>query len=417
MNRTIRAWTSSVGLLGTLGVLVWLGVDLARARLVLHATDLGVVAQETDTDGDTLPDGWEAFFGLNPNDAGDATGDPDGDGLTNAQEFAARRHPVGRHARYFAEGSTGFFDTSIAIVNLSPTDTAHVALALLTDTGSMVSHQLPLGPSQRQTVSLDSVLGISAAVSIIVESDVPVAADRSMTWGPAGTGLSLDTGSPAPATTWYFAEGATGPFLLYYLFQNPAATPANVTVRYLVEGAAMVSKTHTLPPQSRTTIFVNGEDPALVRASVGAVISSDVPILADRAMYVNAGGTLGGGTAASGVGQPSTQWYFGEGATGPFFHAFLLLLNPGTTAASATVTYHLSDGTAAAKTYDVPAEGRRTVYFNDEAASDPALAALARGPVWFSVTTSQPLVAERAMWWADWPWYRAIPPPVRRRRR
>ncbi len=50
----------------------------------------------------------------------DAGGDPDGDGLTNAQEFAARRHPVGLHTRYFAEGSTGFFDTSVAVAQPEP---------------------------------------------------------------------------------------------------------------------------------------------------------------------------------------------------------------------------------------------------------------------------------------------------------
>ena len=221
-----------------------------------------------------------------------------------------------------------------------------------------------------------------------------------MTWGTSGIGASLDSGAPAPATTWYFAEGATGPFLLYYLFQNPGMTPATVTVRYLIEGGPPVTTTHTLPPQSRTTVFVNGEDPALTVASVGAIVTSDVPIFAERAMYVNAGGTLGGGSASAGSTQLSTQWYFGEGSTGPFFQCFLSLLNPGTTPATATVTYHLSDGSTASKAYDVPADGRRTVYFNGEAASDPALAALATGPVWFTVTSTQPILGERAMWWS-----------------
>ena len=48
-------------------------------------------------------------------------------------------------------------------------------------------------------------------------------------------------------------------------------------------------------------------------ASVGAVVTSDAPIFAERAMYVNAGGTLGGGSASAGSNQLSTQWYFGEG--------------------------------------------------------------------------------------------------------
>jgi len=47
---------------------------------------------QSDWDGDGLPDDWELANGLNPNSsAGNngANGDPDGDGMTNLQEFLA----------------------------------------------------------------------------------------------------------------------------------------------------------------------------------------------------------------------------------------------------------------------------------------------------------------------------------------
>ncbi|MBA3608473.1 MAG: hypothetical protein H0W43_08215 [Chthoniobacterales bacterium] len=50
-----------------------------------------------DTDGDTLPDAWETQYGLNPNDAtGDngASGDQDGDGRTNSDEFILGTNPA-----------------------------------------------------------------------------------------------------------------------------------------------------------------------------------------------------------------------------------------------------------------------------------------------------------------------------------
>jgi hypothetical protein len=50
-----------------------------------------------DSDGDGLPDEWEVQYGLDPYDpSGDngAAGDPDGDELTNIQEYNADTHPM-----------------------------------------------------------------------------------------------------------------------------------------------------------------------------------------------------------------------------------------------------------------------------------------------------------------------------------
>ena len=103
------------------------------AVCLLAASTAVAAAQTADADADLMPDAWEAFYGLNPTSAADAAADPDGDGLTNLQEFQAGRHPNGRYARFFAEGSTGYFDTSIAILNLSATETAHLSLALMNE--------------------------------------------------------------------------------------------------------------------------------------------------------------------------------------------------------------------------------------------------------------------------------------------
>jgi len=48
----------------------------------------------SDADGDGMSDGWEEEFGLDPDDPGDADEDPDGDGLSNLEEFLARTDPT-----------------------------------------------------------------------------------------------------------------------------------------------------------------------------------------------------------------------------------------------------------------------------------------------------------------------------------
>ena len=52
-----------------------------------------VVKVEADTDHDGLPNDWEKKYGLNPNDASDATKDADGDGFTNLEEYQAKTDP------------------------------------------------------------------------------------------------------------------------------------------------------------------------------------------------------------------------------------------------------------------------------------------------------------------------------------
>lgn len=51
------------------------------------------MATPPDSDGDTGPDDWEVYYGLNHLDAGDGALDSDGDGLSNAQEYQVGTDP------------------------------------------------------------------------------------------------------------------------------------------------------------------------------------------------------------------------------------------------------------------------------------------------------------------------------------
>jgi hypothetical protein len=263
------------------------------------------------------------------------------------------------------------------------------------------------------------VSGMSAgAYSTIVESDVAVVVDRTMSWDGTGYGSHAETGLAAPSTTWFLAEGATaGPFDLFYLVQNPGATTAQVTVRYLrPAGLAPLEKIYEVAGNSRYTIYVDqelfGNQPLLAQAEVSATFTSTVPIVVERAMYMTARGqTFGAGHASAGVTAPSTSWFLAEGATGDFFDMFVLIANPSpTTAATVRATYLLPDGSTLTKDYQVEPSSRFTIPVDAELFDgQPRLAATSVSTILQS-TNDVPIVVERAMWWpggANGPWYEA----------
>jgi hypothetical protein len=208
---------------------------------------------------------------------------------------------------------------------------------------------------------------------------------------------------PRPATTWYLAEGSTsGDFSLFYLLQNANQTASTVTIRYLLPGGRPpIERQYSLPPTSRTTIAVDAQGGGLESTDVSAVITADLPIIVERAMYRSTPTQpFAAGHGSAGVTAPATSWFLAEGATGPFFDCFILLANPQTQPATVAIDYLLSDGRTFSKSYTVPAESRYSVWVdNEEIPAGSGIKPLDNVAVSSTVTSDVPIIVERTMWW------------------
>jgi hypothetical protein len=339
--------------------------------------------------------------------------------VTNQQEFVAGTNPRGLFKYYLAEGAqNGFFNTEIAVFKpaTTATDAVSIVAQFLGQNGRRTTSpilNLNTGPTSGDLfIFSEASLGDETfplpdqAFSTLVESEQPLAVERTLTWGGgmgAGYGSHAERAISGPAATWYFAEGAThGAFDLFYLLQNPGSTAATATITYLLPAPrAPIVRAYALLPNSRRTIYVD-QEPGLDATDVSARIDANSPIFAERAMYMSSGAQpFTGGTASAGITAPALQWFIAEGATGAFFDLFILIGNPSTSAAAVTITYLLPDGTTVEKLHQVAAESRRTIAVKGE---DARLAATAVSAT-ITSTNATPIVVERAMWWPSPFWY------------
>ena len=359
----------------------------------------------------TDADGFYAFASLNPGgtytvtpSAATFTFNPPAQTFPNLQAdqvasfFVAQ---TGTFRRFFSEGATGsFFDTFIALLNATGQPTT-ATVKFQREDGQVIAQTVTLDGLARATIVPETLPGLEAAsFSTVIESTQPIIADRTMRWDGSGYGSHAETSVAQPLTRWYLAEGATtGGFNLFYLLQNATTQPAAVQIQYLRPAPlAPITKTYTIGANTRRSIYVNGEDAGLDEAEISAVITStnDVPIVVERAMYLNSNGQLfGAGHESAAVADLSTTWFFAEGATGPFFNMFILVANPGDADSALEANYLLPSGQVVTKTYVARAHSRLTIGVHGE---DPALARAAVSTTIRS-TNDVPVLAERAMWW------------------
>jgi hypothetical protein len=191
---------------------------------------------------------------------------------------------------------------------------------------------------------------------------VELAVERTLTFGTNQNGMTTVAAVSTPATTWYFAEGSTrNGFSEFLTLLNPTGPAATVTASFFdPHGRQIGSVTKIVQPNTRATINVGKYVSAM---SVGAIVSSSLPILAERTMYrgdLQSATVVGAGSFGRSALSPAYE--FPSGNTSPGQSEFLLLFNPNSAPLTVAATFYpLTGGVPIGQSVVVPAHSRITV--------------------------------------------------------
>jgi hypothetical protein len=259
-------------------------------------------------------------------------------------------------------------------------------------------------------------------VSAVIEvtNNQPIVVERAMYMSRGAEPYSAGHGSAgvtAPATRWFLAEGATGPFFdMFVLLANPSPSAAQVRITYLLNGGGTRTRVHDVAANSRVTINVGQETfddtpPGmlpLASATMSAIVESinNVPIIVERSMWWPAFATDPSGWVEAhnspGTTQTGLEWALAGGELDATrgLDTFILIANTSAVAGAARVRLMFESGETLDHAVDLPANSRTTVNVRD---TFPSAEARKFGAVITSVTgpgvpTPAQLVIERAMY-------------------
>jgi len=291
---------------------------------------------------------------------------------------------------YLAEGYTvGPFDTWILFYNPG-TETARADVDLLREDGHTGKQEMEVPPGSRVTLSVDAMEDFSGcSFSAEVASDKPVVVERAMYFESLGRrGGHVARGSTGLSRSWYFAEGYTsGSFDTWVLVGNPHDQAVQVSFNFYVPGGGRSRVEAEIAPHSRYTLHV---DDHLPDSEMAVFVESELPVVAERAMYFDYFGKAGG-TCALGVTDSSAAWFLAEGYTGGDFDEYILVGNPGEDAVRVKFSFLTREGFQKETFRDLEPQSRYTLHVDEHFAADEV-------SVLVEETGGKGIVVERAMY-------------------
>ncbi|MBU4359106.1 MAG: IPT/TIG domain-containing protein, partial [Actinobacteria bacterium] len=219
---------------------------------------------------------------------------------------------------------------------------------------------------------------------------------------PEGRSNAVDFTITSPEPTlynWYLAEGSTGiseegNFETWVLVQNPGDQSADVEITYMTGEEPVDGPVPELDPNTRQS--VNVADTLDNVWSVSTKVTSNQPVIAERSMYWNTPEVYRQAAHDSiGVSAAAKTWFLAEGCTGISeegnFETWVLVQNPGGSTADVTLTYMTPSGAIEGPSLELDPNTRQSVNVADTLDN-----------VWSvstKVTSNQPVIAERSMYW------------------
>ena len=294
---------------------------------------------------------------------------------------------------YFAEGTTlPGFEEYITVQNPQNT-TANLTFTYMPEGQNSISLTEIVEANSRATFKASDHVGADRNISLLVESDEFIVAERVMYFNYRGmwSGGHCVVGSTSPAKEWYFAEGTTREgFDEWLCIQNPNTEPITVNALFTVgEGQGdAVAMSYPISDRRRQTISVN--DVIGPGKDVSVKLTSDYAFIAERPMYFNYKDKWPGGHNVLGSSMPKTTWMFAEGTTLPGFEEWLCIQNPHDSTANVDITYLPESGEPVTRSHLVAPGSRKTVNVNADAGPGLSISA--------TVTSDLPVVCERPMY-------------------
>jgi N-acetylmuramoyl-L-alanine amidase len=187
---------------------------------------------------------------------------------------------------YFAEGYTGTgFEEWLCLLN-PDAEPNRVSITYQTSDGTNITDEEVVPPMSRRTVDVNTRAGMDLQLSIVVNAEKPLVAERPIYHDYHGwcIGGDVGTGVKTPSRHWYFAEGYTGPgFEDWLCLQNPGEQAVEAEIRFHLENGEVLWEEVSLNPHSRTTLYTNAMTPYQEGMAYSVHASGD--IIVERPMY------------------------------------------------------------------------------------------------------------------------------------